>query len=79
MLSGDGAGPAFDVGLLGVDDMTGSNRGNYKKSHCSCHGGGTSPAFIVGLLDVDSKRGGNRGCHRPWYWREIHPDYGASR
>jgi len=19
------------------------------------------------------------GCHRPWYWREIYPDYGASR
>jgi len=18
------------------------------------------------------------GCHRPWYWREIYPDYGAS-
>ncbi len=18
-------------------------------------------------------------CHRPWYWREIYPDYGASR
>ncbi len=18
-------------------------------------------------------------CHRPWYWREIHPNYGASR
>jgi hypothetical protein len=19
------------------------------------------------------------GCHRPWYWLEIYPDYGASR
>jgi hypothetical protein len=18
-------------------------------------------------------------CHRPWYWRELYPDYGASR
>ena len=18
-------------------------------------------------------------CHRPWYWRERHPDYGTSR
>jgi len=18
-------------------------------------------------------------CHRPWYWQEIYPDYGASR
>ncbi len=21
----------------------------------------------------------SRLCHRPWYWREIYPDYGASR
>jgi len=20
----------------------------------------------------------SRRCHRPWYWREIYPDYGAS-
>ena len=59
--SGSGAGPAFVVGLLGVNDKRGSNRGNNKRLHCSCHGGGTSPAFVVGLLDVDNKRGGNRG------------------
>lgn len=29
--SGDGAGPAFVVGLLGIDDKRGSNRGNNKK------------------------------------------------
>jgi len=58
---GGGAGAAFVVDLLGVDDKRGSNRGNGKRSHCSCHGGGTNPAFVVGLLDVDNKRGGNRG------------------
>ena len=30
-LSGDGAGPTFIVGLLGVDVKRGSNRGNNKK------------------------------------------------
>ena len=61
--SGGGAGPVFVVGLLGVNDKRGSNRGNNKRSHCSCHGGGTSPAaFVVGLLDVDNKkRGGQQG------------------
>ena len=29
--SGDGAGPAFVVGLLGIDDKRGSNRANNKK------------------------------------------------
>ena len=62
--SGDSAGPAFIVGLLGVDVKRGSNRGNDKKSHCSCHGGGTSLAFIVGLLDVGNKSGSNRGNKR---------------
>jgi hypothetical protein len=56
-LSGDGAGPAFVISLLGVDNKRGSNRGNNKRSHCSCHGCGTSPAFVVGLLDVDDKMG----------------------
>ena len=60
-LSGGGAGPAFVVGLLVVDVKRGSNIGNGKKSHCSCHGGGTSLAFFVGLLDIDSKRGGQKG------------------
>ena len=59
--SGDGAGPAFVLSLLGIGDKRGSNRGNDKRLHCSCHGDGTSPAFVVGLLDVDNKRGGNRG------------------
>ena len=57
--SGGGAGPAFIIGLLGLDDKRGSNRGNDNKSHCRCHGGSTSPAFVVGLFDVDNKRGGN--------------------
>ena len=30
-LSGDGAGPAFVISLLGVDNKRGSNRGNNKK------------------------------------------------
>jgi len=58
--SRDSAGPAFIVGLLGVDVKRGSNRGNNKKSHCSCHGGGTSLAFIVGLLAV-GKEGEQQG------------------
>ena len=40
--------------------------------------------------EVDDDTGGDKktrnirvgtrmgGCHRPWYWREIYPDYGAS-
>ena len=61
-LSSDGgAGPAFIIGLLSVNDKRGSNRGNDKRSYYSCNGGGTSLAFVVGLLDVDCKRGGNRG------------------
>ena len=55
--SGDGAGPAFVLSLLGIGDKRGSNRGNDKRLHCSCHGDGTSPAFVVGLLDVDDKMG----------------------
>jgi len=27
---------------------------------------------LEGELRIDT-------CHRPWYWREIYPDYGASR
>jgi hypothetical protein len=54
--------PSIRRRLLGVDDKRGSNRGNDKRSHCSCHGGGTSLEFVVGLLlDVDNKRGGNMG------------------
>jgi len=60
--SDSGAGPAFIIGLLSVNDKRGSNRGNDKRSYYSCNGGGTSLAFVVGLLDVDSKRGGNRGA-----------------
>jgi len=63
--SGSGTGPAFVVGLLGVKDERGSNRGNDKRFHCSCHGGGTSPAFVVGLLDVDNK-GGATGSLSRW-------------
>ena len=59
--SGGGAGPAFIVGLLGINVKKGSNRGNDKKLHCSCHGGGTSLAFDAGLLYVGNKRGGKRG------------------
>jgi hypothetical protein len=55
--SGSGAGPAFVVGMLGIDDKRGGNRGSDKRLHCSCRGGGTGPAFFVGLLDVDNKRG----------------------
>ena len=51
--------PGIIIGLLGLDDKRGSNRGNDNKSHCRCHGGSTSPAFVVGLFDVDNKRGGN--------------------
>jgi len=55
--SGGGAGPAYIISLLGINDKRGGNRGNNKRSHCSCHGCGTSPAFVVGLLDVDNKKG----------------------
>jgi len=27
----------------------------------------------------DSWKTNGAWCHRPWYWREIYPDYGASR
>jgi hypothetical protein len=64
--SGNGAGPAFVVGLFGVDNKRGGNRGNNKRSHCSCCRGSTGPAFVVGLLDVDNKRGGNRGNRGNW-------------
>jgi len=33
--------------------------------------------FFSAWLHPDSfSRGGE--CHRPWYWRETYPDYGAS-
>jgi hypothetical protein len=58
---GGGAGPAFIVGLLGCDKKREGNRGNDKRSHCSCCGGGTGSAFVVGLLDIENKRGATEG------------------
>jgi len=33
--------------------------------------------FFAWLYPDSFSYGGE--CHRPWYWREIYPDYGASR
>ena len=42
------------------------------------------PWFIRGLAQCTTPTAKKRYlqeylCHRPWYWREIYPDYGASR
>ena len=73
--SGGGAGPAFVISLLGINDKMGSNRGNDKRLHCSCHGDGTRRAFAVGLLGADNKRWGNRGvvAVAGWQWWQRRP------
>jgi hypothetical protein len=73
--SGGGTGPAFVISLLGINDKMGSNRGNDKRLHCSCHGDGTRRAFAVGLLGVDNKRWCNRGvvAVAGWQWRQRRP------
>jgi hypothetical protein len=45
--------------------------------------GGKVMAMGIRVAGDEEGEGGKAGdgvgnCHRPWYWREIYPDYGAS-
>jgi len=59
-----------------------SSPGNYAPQLKLQQGEKNDPLAIVYMQKPDSdeqvKVQHFTDCHRPWYWREIYPDYGAS-